>query len=254
MRAQHGGSGSGTVNRSRWTVRYANTGALFVPGLGVVQGMNWLHDGDLVVAVDQNRTLTRVNAKGGTSTLATDVGAYGVIVGPDSYIYTANYQSIHRIDPKTGDKEVLISKNRVSPRVLNFSPDFSKLYVGTYMGNGGKIYEVTLDKNLDPVGGLTVFATGVGTGSYHDALEVDAGGNIYVVDYSTSTLWRITPAGKVSNLHNFGSRNYGHGITWGNGVDGWRDDAIYLPQPYNGNNVVDVVIQVPSREDRTSVV
>jgi hypothetical protein len=31
-------------------------------------------------------------------------------------------------------------------------------------------------------------------------------------------------------------------------VGGWRHDAIYVTQPYNGNTVVEVDIGVPSRD------
>ena len=31
-------------------------------------------------------------------------------------------------------------------------------------------------------------------------------------------------------------------------VEGWRDDAIYLPLPYDNNGVLEIVVGVPSKE------
>lgn len=225
---------------------YTGQSSVFVPGMGVVQGMDWLPDGDLVVAKDRDGSLERVNAAGGTSTLATDVGAYGVIVGPDGMIYTANQRVIHRIDPATGQKTVIGQQNGLRPRVLNFSPDFSQLYIGTYLGNGS-LWVVDLDADLNPTSAPRVFAQGVGSGDYHDALGVDICGNLYVPDYTRSALYKITPDGDVTKYADFTIDQYTHGLRWGSGIGGWRDDAIYLPQPYGGNTVVEIVIGVPSR-------
>ncbi len=43
---------------------------------------------------------------------------------------------------------------------------------------------------------------------------------------------------------------YGHGVEWGSGIGAWKADAIYLPQPYNGNTVVEVTLGIP-RAPRT---
>ncbi|MEQ1506251.1 MAG: SMP-30/gluconolactonase/LRE family protein [Myxococcota bacterium] len=228
-------------------VAHDGSSALFVPGMGTVQGMDWLPDGDLVVAMDSTGSLIRVTPAGGTSVLATDVGAYGVIVGSDGMVYVANYRAIVRIDPATGDKEEIVQRPDLSPRVLNFSPDSTKLYIGTLGGTNGAVYVVDLDANLDPLGPPAVFATGVGTGAYHDTLGVDVCGNLYVADYGTNALYRVSTSGQVSTFVDMDFNKYGHGMDWGSGIGGWLDDAIYLSQPYNNNNVVELVIGVPSR-------
>lgn len=244
----------GSDNNSLISTAYDGSWSVFVPGMNIVQGMDWLPDGDMVVAQDSTANLVRITPGGAYSVLATSVGAYGVMVGPDGFVYTANYDAIHRIDPNTGGKQVLIDVPGLEPRVLNFSPDASKMYIGTLAGFNGAIYVVDLDANLDPLGPPTVFATGVGTGAYHDGLGVDACGNLYVPDYSTSALYRVSSTGQVSTLVDYTFTEYTHGLEWGNGTSYWRSDALYLPQPYNGNEVIEIVVGVPSRTYTGSVI
>ncbi len=70
---------------------------------------------------------------------------------------------------------------------------------------------------------------------------------MYAVDYDTKRLLRITEAGEVSVLVQWSDEDYGHGLIFGNGVGGFRNDALYLPVPYNGNKVLEVVVGIPSR-------
>ena len=41
---------------------------------------------------------------------------------------------------------------------------------------------------------------------------------------------------------------YGHGATWGTGVGGWLEDALYVPMPYGSNQVREIQIGVPGRD------
>jgi hypothetical protein len=93
-----------------------------------------------------------------------------------------------------------------------------------------------------------IHASNVGSG-YHDGLGIDACGNLYVPDYSTRGLYRVDPKGVVTMLFDQvtdGPSHYGHGLEWGSGIDGWNDKAIYLPQPYDGSTVLEVVLGAPS--------
>ena len=47
------------------------------------------------------------------------------------------------------------------------------------------------------------------------------------------------------DLEGIAVTRYGHGTEWGNGVGGWREDAIYIPLPYNDAKVRELVIGVP---------
>ncbi|MEQ1571825.1 MAG: hypothetical protein ABMA64_39730 [Myxococcota bacterium] len=235
-------------------VDFAGNVSVFVPNVGTIEQMTWLPDGDLAVA-SYNKGIVRVNAAGASSVINPDIYAYGLIVGPDGMLYAADSgaDKVFRVDPATGASEVVVPAGSLpvgSPRVIAFTLDDDALLIGTYSGTQGRIYAVPLDANYDPSGPPVVYATGVGTGAYHDAIGVDICGYLYVPDYSTSALYRVSPSGQVQKLldEGFIQRDYGHGLEWGNGVGGWRLDAIYLAQPYHANNVAEVVIGAPSRD------
>ena len=92
------------------------------------------------------------------------------------------------------------------------------------------------------------FAVGVGNG-WHDGVAVDNCGWVYIPDFRTSQLFRIGPDGDAELYHSWAddSTQYGHGVVWGSGIGGWREDALYLPMPYNGNSVQEIVTGTYSR-------
>ncbi len=237
----------GGDNNSPLRARYDGDVEVFVPGVGYLQQMDFLPDGDLVISSGEDGGLHRVTPDGGTSVLVADVWAYGVLVGPDGMVYSAGNSQIARTDPGTGVQTTLVTWNiGADPHSMNFNRDFSKLYVGTVGSDA--VYAIDLDENLDSVGQPYVFAPDVGDG-WHDGVGVDVCGNIYVPDYWTSRLYRIRPDGETEVYVDWSgdSSRYGHGAVWGSGLDGWRDDALYLPMPYNGNTVKEIVVGAPYR-------
>jgi hypothetical protein len=238
----------GSDGNSLLEVTYDDAVSVFVPGAGVVQGMDWLPGGDLVYA-DGNGSLMRVTPEGAASLMVGGSGAYtvyGVLVGPDGKVYSATWDTIERYDPATGERVTLLADPAVRPYVLDFSPDYRRLYIGT-IWSGGSVWALDLDEALEPTGPPTLLATvGGGEKQLHDALGVDACGNLYVAEFYTDNLYRISPAGEVSLLVDYSDVSYGHGLEWGSGIGGWRTDALYVPQPYDGNRVMEIVIGVPS--------
>jgi len=201
--------------------------------------------------------LLRITPEGGQEEISSvEMGAYGVRIGPDGFVYVASSDGLLRIDPVTKKQQAVPSGIEFwQPRVMDYSPDKKKLYVGTLSNdeNGGTVYVFDLDEKGTPKGLPKVFATHVGDG-YHDGLSVDACGNIFVADYYTTALYRITPAGEVSlyqdweiAMENAVMGSYGHGLEWGSGIGGWDKNSIYLPQPYDDNTVVRVDVGVPAR-------
>jgi hypothetical protein len=242
--------GNNTPNTDLLKATYDGDVQAFIPGSGLVQQMVWLPDGDLAVA-SEKYGVVRVGTNGSVSVIAGDVRAYGLILGPDEMLYSANQEVVHRIDPVSGSVEILVGKvPKGTPRVLNFNLDYTKLYIGTFGGTNGSVFTVDLDSNLDPVDNPKLFVSGVGDGGFHDGLGIDICGNLYIPDYGTSALWRVSATGTVQKFWEAGgllNPKYPHGLKWGTGSDGWRDDAIYMPQPYNNNKVGELVIGVPSR-------
>jgi sugar lactone lactonase YvrE len=218
---------------------YDGGSSVFLPGVSGIQQIDRLPDGDFVVADSSYNRLLRVTSAGGSETLASDVGyAYGVTVGPDGDVWVSN-GGILRVDVETGATTTVLASGSISAHVVNFNLDSTVLYIGTI--GSGVVYSMNLDENLNAITEPTVFATGVGSG-WHDGLELDECGNLYVADYSTGGFYRVTKEAVVSAVVPADRTAYGHGTTWGHGVGGWRDDAIYQPQPYNNNTVREVVI------------
>jgi hypothetical protein len=228
---------------------------LLLAGVGTLQGFDQALNGDLYAVASSfekfNTTLERITPEGGQETvIEVSNGAYGERIGPDGFIYVASREAIFRVDPAT-NKTTLVPSDVEgwAPRVMDYSPDKKKLYVGT-LGDGD-VYAYDLDENGKTKGYPKKFAEKVGDG-YHDGLGVDACGNVYVADYYTSALYRITPEGKVSLYQDwkgtgFDTSDYGHGMEWGSGFGGYEKTSLYLPQPYDDNTVVRVDVGVPAR-------
>lgn len=223
---------------------YDGAAVPWVPGFNTAEGMDRLPDGDWVISDTLNQRLVRVTPEGGAETLTSISGVYGVTVGPDGMIYACN-GGIVRVDPETGDQtEIIPSPGVWTARVVDFSLDSSRMYIATL--GYGDVYYLELDENLDPLDRPERYASGVGSG-WHDGIGVDACGYVYVAEYYSAGLYRIAPDGTVTSVVTPGTtRYYGHGLQWGSGIGGWRQDALYQPQPYNGNTVREVVIGFPS--------
>ena len=219
---------------------------IYATGIESVEGMDWLPDGSLVAATESG--LARIYPNGAHTLIATDILAYGVIVGPDGMIYTDWNGRVVRVDPKTGDREVFVDPEdfgfQASLRSVDFDPDFTVMYMTT-LGNG-HIFAIPLDEAMNPSGKLTRFATIPGSG-LQDALGVDICGNLYVLVFEHSALYRISPHGVVTKILQQDAMKHGHGLEWGSGIGGFAEDKLYLPQPNDNNTVVEVNIGVPSR-------
>lgn len=222
---------------------YAGSRSLFVPGVSNAEQFDRLPNGDIVYADNWNGALVRVEPDGSTSNIATGLGSvYGVTVGPDGMVYVT-YNSITRVDPDTGEKTTIydpgFSSSIGTAHAVNFNLDSTKMYIATI--GAGTVYQMDLDADLNPTSDPYAFYTGIG--GWMDGLELDECGNLYVPDYSDSTLWRITADGTTADMMMTpSSTDYGHGVMWGTGAGDWAEDTLYLPQPYNGYTVREVRI------------
>ena len=240
----------GSDGSALWKSDYQGNASLWVPQQGTGQEMVYLPSGDLAWVLDNQSALNLYDTNGTSTYLTGAQGAYGLVYGSDGYLYMAQGSNIKRVDPLTGDTTTVVTIPG-SSRSLDFSPDDSKLYIGTV--SGGNIYQVNLDANLDAIDAPTVLASGLG--SFLDGLRVDACGYLYVPCYSNSNLYRISPDGTVEIFVDWpGLNQYGHGVIFGTGVGGWSATSLFLPVPYGGNAVKEVGIGVPSRTWQGTVI
>jgi hypothetical protein len=243
----------------------AGDGGLFVPGAGTVEQMAFLEPGGDLVAGDNGGGLERYTPAGARRTLAPDLGIYGVEVGPDGFVYAAGSDGVWRINADTGDSETLLeAEDDFLPHTVTFNADYTLMLIGTVSGffgaGGSDIIAYEVDCDLTPIGEPLVYGIEVG-GGYHDALAFDICGNLYVNDFVDSALFRVVPGepiegeiytlgGEVTRYLDWGLReapeqSYGHGFVWGTGDNGWRPDAAYMPLPYAGDLVKEVLIGIP---------
>lgn len=246
---------------------YSGDWSVALPGLGRANQLDYLPGGDLAVAQDDIdgmtslRTLMRITPQGGQSNIIEQIGAYGVNVGPDGMVYVAA-SDVERVDPDTGARVVLAPDNfnSWSPRVLDFSPDYKRLYVGGRSSPGnGHVYAMDLDENLDSAGPLEIFTSTPlsDAPALHDILLVDVCGYLYVTSVFDNRMFRISPSGVVSPYIDWNEPevpHYAHGAVFGGGIGGWREDAIYTAMPSNDNQVQEIVIGVPGRKWKGTVI
>jgi len=228
--------------------------ALLRPDFGNMEQIDRLPNGDYVVARFDSQTLVRVTPDGAESIIAANIPTYVVRVGPDGMIYNTTGEAgpnsvVQRTDPETGTTEVVVrgidGTPPFQPRVLDFSPDLSRLYIGTY--TSGSIYVVDLDVDLNPTSDPVVLAPSVG--NWHDGLGVDACGYLWVASYDDRATYRVSPDGSevTPMLQSEMGLMWGHGIYWGSGHGGFLEDALYLPLPNNDDKVGEARIGMPYR-------
>ncbi len=246
----HEGNIVGSDESSLIKSSYRGDWRVFVPGVGAVEGMVYLPDGDLIVTTSwDDGHMRRIAPSGGTTVLVHGLNAYSVVLGPDGLLYAAGWDGAYRVDPDTGDVDTLMETGYSAPwsaRTLAFSAQLDRLYIGT-VDDDGRIFYWDLDEDLEPVGEAQLFVSGVGNG-WHDGLGMDICGNLWAVDFESASLYRISPQGDIRTMVDWSenARQFGHGLAWGSGVGGWRSDALYLPVPEAGNTVKEVVVGVPA--------
>ena len=90
------------------------------------------------------------------------------------------------------------------PHTVGFSLDSRTMYIA--MVGDGWMYSVDLDEDLNFVGEPAPFA--YMDGGWQDTAVVDVCGNIYVADYYTSRIYRVTPDADWEVFHQADSRGF----------------------------------------------
>jgi len=224
------------------------TASVWVPGIGRGYKMGLLPDGDVVFALSASEGggVLRINAQGGQTLLGSGLLTHGMEVGPDGEVYaatnyTAGAAAIFKVPVDGSTPVLLVDASFAEPRDIAFSRDYSRLYWGTL--NGGTIWAVSLDKNMNVVGYPEQVAQ-VPEG-WHDTLEVNACGNLYVGSVFQSGIYRVKTDGTVQLYLDWSFNDYGHGLRWGVARGGWDEQSIYITHPYVGSLVSKVYVGVP---------
>ena len=201
--------------------------SLWVPsvGSGSTAGMAALPDGSVVICDVGNGSLIRVYENGVVQTvLGGLLYPNGMDIGPDGYIYVAENSDdrVRRVHPDTGEWTTA-AEGMIGPNGVAFSDDPLVFYVGSF--GGGVVYKVQLTDPTLP-GTVTQFATGFQSGGL-DGLGVDECGYVYVAEFGTGLVYRITPQGVLSVLADVPS-SWIPNIKWGRGLGGFDRDVMYV--------------------------
>ena len=210
---------------------------LFVPGISSAEQMVRLDDGRIFLVNQYEFGVDLVTPDGSRSAFVRGLNGefpYGIVLGPDGKLYVVD-GNIYRLDPDTAELTTLWNneRRRSMPHTVGFSLDSRTMYIAS-VGDGW-MYAAELDENLDLVDEPEQFA--YMEGGWQDTAVVDVCGNIYVADYYTSRIYRVTEEGDVETFFQTNERGYPHGFIWGTGSDGWDDHTLYAPQPYAQNSV-----------------
>lgn len=225
------------------------TAAVWLPGIGQIYELDRLPGGDIVMAraAGTGGGVLRVTAKGGQTLLASGLLTHGLAVAPDGFIwvatnYTAGVEGLFRIDPDTVETELVLDASMAPPRDIAFHPDGDRLYWGTL--DGGEIWAVDVDLTTGLPTGTPEQVARVPEG-WHDTIEVDACGNLYVGSVFESAIYRVFTDGAVELLIDWDFNSYGHGLSWGDAAGGWDEQAIYIAHSYVGSRVTELHLGVP---------
>jgi len=234
-----------------WAATDADNANIYATGIGRVYKMGVLPDGDVVAARSNGEGggVIRVDELGGITVLAPGLNGYGLAVGSDGMVYlatnyTAGAEAIIRIDPDSGDAEQIVDCSPYPARAIAFNRDYSRLYFGTLNGNG--VYGIDLDADLDPIGDPILIRNV--PDSWHDTVEVDACGHIYVGSVFSSSIFRINADLSVTEIIDWTFNTYGHGFEWGDASGGWDELSIYVTHPYIGSRVDSYYVGVPGAQ------
>lgn len=218
---------------------------LWVPGVDSAEQMVRLDDGRTFVVNQWEFGVDVITPEGARTSFVRGLSGYypyGIVQGPDGNLYVVD-GNIYRLDPDTAELEQLWGSDDewLMPHAAGFSLDSRTMYIS--MVGDGWLYSVALDEDLNFVGEPDRFA--YLEGGWQDTAAVDACGNIYVSDYYTSRVYRVTPEGESEIFYQATGGGYPHGLVWGTGRDGWGNTTLYAPLPYARYTVAAYEIEVP---------
>ncbi len=236
----------GALNGDLFKTSYDGPSQLWVPGAGsVIAGLRANADG-MIVYNDGSGTMFRINMQGAREPVLSGLEyANGLEVDTLGFVYVAeqNGGRVRRVDPATGEFTVL-AEGLDNPNGLSFSPDYRRLYVGSF--GGGTITAIDLDEQMVTTN-VGPFAGNIGNGAL-DGMAVDACGNVYVCEYIAAVVWRISPDGGVmSPLVNLNAdTSWIPNMQWGSGVGGWDRETLYVLD-FSQSRQFEVVLGVPDK-------
>ncbi len=194
-------------------------------------GTRVLPNGDWVVADLELDSVNLVELDTGVKRILLGGLAYpnGVEVDSDGYVYVAEHNGgrLRWVHSETGDAGT-VADGLESPNGVILSPDEQTLYAGS-MG-GGVIYAVDrLAPGTQQWSEWRILydTEGINGGGF-DGINVDICGNVYITEFSSGRINRITPDGLDYSLVIKLPSGWIPNMRWGHGIGGWKTDVMYV--------------------------
>ena len=195
-------------------------------GSGFMAGMGILPDGAVIVCDAGEGSLKKILPNGTVTTLLGGLQyPNGMDIGADGFIYVAenNDDQVRRVNPETG-AFTIAAEGLLQPNGVTVSSDPKVFFVGSF--GGGVVYKVEMGEDPTQPGTVSELSTDFQAGLL-DGIGVDECGYVYVAEYTTGVIYRITPAGDTSVLANVPSA-WIPNIKWGRGLGGFARDVMYV--------------------------
>lgn len=204
-----------------------------------VAGVDFLLDGDLVVADEANGALIRLGAAGG------DVPIIGGIASPNSvvvddrgFIYVTAFDQLMRVDPDSGTNVVLDAFPGHDLDGLTFTDDFRYLWVNS--DEIGEVYRLELDDDRDLVASEFMADFPLGWDAELDGMAADVCGNLYALR-TDGRVHRLRADGTEDHSWvNITGSQWTTSLHFGSGIGGWERDHLYVMDRYGGIYDIDV--------------
>jgi hypothetical protein len=210
------------------------------------KGLEVLDNGDILVAGIWQNELYRVDAAGFVEVVLGLQSPNALDRGPDGEVYLTEWSggTIRRVDPYTGANEVLLS-GLTLPNGLTLSLEGDAVFFNTAFT--GDVYRLELLPDGAPGDVLQLFS-GLGSGQL-DGMDVDACGNVYVVD-NEGAIFRFAPDGSALITLHETDGFHPTSLAWGRGLGGWGDTSLYLAGAWTDGtlSVPEVEIGVAGKE------
>ena len=194
-------------------------------GVGGPASLRMLQDGDIVYANVDTATLYRVTFSGTSTPIHSGLSyPMGIDIHIDGFVYLSDLGGLLRIDPNTGDTELLTSPTLFNfPNGLTFSADYRTLYFGT----SDSIMALPMDEAGYPEGPPTLFAAATDFGDFL-GMAVDACDNVYAI-WDGDKLLRWTADGQGPELLlELDEDAWMSNLQFGSGIGGWQADHLYV--------------------------
>ena len=177
--------------------------------------------------------------------IAPSVNAYpnGLEIGNDDRLYVTEQDGSRLVRLEADGSNPTSLATLDHPNGVTFSPDYKRLYIGSF--GGGTIHYLDFDDDGNPQGSPILLRDNIGMLQL-DGMGVDACGNIYVTSYVEGIIYRISPDGsKLETLVDLPSE-WIPNLDWGNGVGPWDKDKLYVIDA-SSDNVYELDIKVPEK-------